>query len=67
MGYIDIMIIVLVVSIIMMLIGIPIAYVLGFCTAVGIMVTVGSGTLTQMGVTPYSTFHKLDFTPLPLF
>jgi TRAP-type mannitol/chloroaromatic compound transport system permease large subunit len=47
--------------------GIPFPYVLGFCAVVGIFLAYGEAGLTQAGRIPYTTFFKLDWTPLPLF
>jgi C4-dicarboxylate transporter, DctM subunit len=47
--------------------GIPFPYVLGFCAVVGIFLAYGEAGLSQAGRIPYSTFFKMDWTPLPLF
>jgi tripartite ATP-independent transporter DctM subunit len=57
----------LVALLIIMGFGIPFPYVLGFCAVVGIFLAYGVPGLTQAGRIPYSTFFKMDWTPLPLF
>lgn len=54
-------------SLVLILIGIPIAYVLGFCTVIGILFGLGGAPLTKLGLTPFSVFHGLNWLPLPLF
>jgi C4-dicarboxylate transporter DctM subunit len=54
-------------SLVLILIGIPIAYVLGFCTVLGILFGVGGAPLLKLGLTPFSAFHSLNWLPLPLF
>ncbi len=54
-------------SIVLILIGLPIAYVLGFCTVIGILFGLGGAPLTKLGLTPFSAFHGLAWLPLPLF
>ena len=54
-------------SIVLMLLGIPVAYVLGFCAAVGLLIGVGGVPLTKLGLTPFTAFHAYNWIPLPLF
>jgi C4-dicarboxylate transporter DctM subunit len=54
-------------SLVLILIGIPIAYVLGFCTVLGILFSLGVAPLTKLGLTTFSAFHSLNWLPLPLF
>jgi C4-dicarboxylate transporter DctM subunit len=54
-------------SIFLMLIGVHIAYALGFCTVIGVLWGVGAPALTKLGLTPFSVFYSLNWTPLPLF
>jgi len=54
-------------SLVLILIGIPIAYVLGFCTILGILFGLGVAPLTKFGLTTFSVFHSLNWLPLPLF
>jgi tripartite ATP-independent transporter DctM subunit len=54
-------------SLVLILLGIPIAYVLGFCTVLGILFGVGGAPLLKLGLTPFSAFHSLNWLPLPLF
>ena len=54
-------------SIFLIIIGVPIAYVLGFCAVVGILWGLGTGPLMKLGVTPFTEFYNINWTPLPLF
>jgi C4-dicarboxylate transporter DctM subunit len=54
-------------SIFLMLVGVNIAYALGFCTVIGVLWGVGAPALTKLGLTPFSVFYSLNWTPLPLF
>jgi C4-dicarboxylate transporter DctM subunit len=54
-------------SILLMIIGVPIAYALGFCTVLGILLSLGSPALMKFGLTPFTVFYNLSWTPLPLF
>jgi C4-dicarboxylate transporter DctM subunit len=54
-------------SILLMLVGVNIGYALGFCTVIGVLWGVGVPALTKLGLTPFSVFYSLNWTPLPLF
>lgn len=54
-------------SIFLMLIGVNIAYSLGFCTVLGLLLGVGGPALAKLGLTPFTVFYGLNWTPLPLF
>jgi C4-dicarboxylate transporter DctM subunit len=54
-------------SVFLMLIGVPIAYALGFCTVLGALWGLGSPSLMKLGLTPFTVFYNLNWTPLPLF
>ena len=54
-------------SVALMLIGVPIAYALGFCTVIGVLWGLGVPALTRLGLTPFTVFYNLNWTPLPLF
>jgi C4-dicarboxylate transporter DctM subunit len=67
MDILTITVICIVASIFLMLIGVHIAYALGFCTVIGVLLGVGAPALTKLGLTPFSVFYSLNWTPLPLF
>jgi C4-dicarboxylate transporter, DctM subunit len=54
-------------SVALIIMGIPIAYVLGFCAVFGILFGSGGASLTKLGLTPFSVFHGLNWLPLPMF
>jgi len=54
-------------SLFFIIIGVPIAYVLGFCAVVGILWGLGGAPLMKLGVTPFTEFYNINWTPLPLF
>lgn len=54
-------------SLVLMIIGVPVAYVLGFCTVIGVLLGLGGPALAKLGVTPFTVFYSLNWTPLPLF
>jgi len=54
-------------SLFLIIIGIPIAYALGFCTLLGILFGTGGAALTKLGLTPFSVLHGLNWLPLPMF
>ena len=54
-------------SVLLIIIGIPIAYALGFSALLGILFGSGGAPLIKMGLTPFSVFHGLDWLPLPMF
>jgi tripartite ATP-independent transporter DctM subunit len=60
-------IIIVVLSIVLIILGVPIAYALGFCTILGILFGVGGASLVKLGLAPFSIFHGLNWIPLPLF
>jgi len=49
------------------IIGIPIAYALGFGGVLGILFGLGGVPLIKLGLTPFSVFYNLSWLPLPLF
>jgi len=49
------------------IIGIPIAYALGFGGLIGILLCLGGAPLIKLGLTPFTVFHSLTWTSLPLF
>jgi tripartite ATP-independent transporter DctM subunit len=49
------------------IIGIPIAYALGFGGVLGILFGLGGVSLIKLGLTPFSVFYNLSWLPLPLF
>jgi tripartite ATP-independent transporter DctM subunit len=55
------------ISLVLMIIGIPIGYALGFCTVVGLLIGLGDPALAKLGLTPFTAFYNLNWTPLPLF
>jgi C4-dicarboxylate transporter DctM subunit len=52
---------------ILMMIGVPIVYSLGFTAIVTALIFYGPGTLYKAGISPFSTLFNLGWTPLPLF
>jgi C4-dicarboxylate transporter DctM subunit len=54
-------------SVFLIIIGIPIAYALGFCAFLGILFGAGGTSLVKMGLTPFSALHGLNWLPLPMF
>jgi C4-dicarboxylate transporter DctM subunit len=54
-------------SIFFIIIGVPIAYVLGFFAVVGILWGLGPASLMKLGLTPFTEFYSMNWTPLPLF
>jgi tripartite ATP-independent transporter DctM subunit len=54
-------------SVFLIIIGIPIAYALGFSALLGIIFGSGGAALTKLGLTPFSVFHGLNWLPLPMF
>jgi C4-dicarboxylate transporter DctM subunit len=50
-----------------MMMGVPIAYSLGFCGLVAGLVAYGGGCLPKLGWTPYFFLFNQSWTPLPLF
>lgn len=67
MNILDVTLILVAVSIVLIIMGIPIAYVLGLCTVLGILFGLGGTPLTKLGLTPFSVFHSLNWITLPLF
>jgi len=57
----------IIVMIVLILIGIPIAYSIGICTTGAILFSLGAGPLTKFGLIPYTAFFNLNWIPLPLF
>jgi C4-dicarboxylate transporter DctM subunit len=54
-------------SLVLLIIGVPIAFSLGFCTVIGILFGLGSPSLAKLGLTPFTALYSLNWTPLPLF
>ena len=54
-------------SLILVIMGVPIAYALGFCALFGILIGSGEVSLTKLGLTAFSNFHGLNWLPLPMF
>ncbi len=52
---------------VLMMLGVPIAYSLGFTAIIGGLVAFGSGILSKVGWAPFSMLFNLSWTPLPLF
>jgi len=52
---------------VLMMLGVPIVYSLGFSAAVGAILTYGTPALHMVGSTPFTTLFNLAWTPLPLF
>ena len=52
---------------ILMMIGVPIAYSLGFSALLTALIFYGPSTLYKVGISPFSTLFNLGWTPLPLF
>ena len=52
---------------VLMMLGVPIVYSLGFSAAVGAILTYGAPALHIVGSSPFSTLFNLAWTPLPLF
>lgn len=50
-----------------MMLGVPIAYSLGFCGLVAGLAAYGVGCLPKLGWTPFHFLFNLSWTPLPLF
>jgi len=51
----------------LMMLGVPIAYTLGFSALVAGLLVFGGGTLAKLGSTPFHMLFNLAWTPLPLF
>jgi C4-dicarboxylate transporter DctM subunit len=54
-------------SLLLIILGVPIAYALGFCALFGILFGSGGAPLTKLGLAPFSVFHGLNWLPLPMF
>jgi C4-dicarboxylate transporter DctM subunit len=50
-----------------MMLGVPIAYSLGFTSVFMALIYLGTGTLYKVGLAPFANLFNLAFTPLPLF
>lgn len=51
----------------LIVIGIPVAYSIGFCAVAGILFGVGTPALTKLGMTAFTSFYSVNWVPLPLF
>ncbi len=67
MEFLYLAIIAIVTSIVLILIGVPIAYAIGSCTVGAILIGIGTGPLARLGILPYSSFFSMSWIPLPLF
>ncbi len=67
MDFLVIALIAIAVMIVLILLGIPIAYSIGVCTVGAIILGLGTAPLTRVGLIPFSVFHSLNWIPLPLF
>lgn len=54
-------------SVVLMIVGIPVAYALGFCTVAAILLFWGWPAIHRVGMIPFSAFYSLNWTPVPLF
>jgi len=54
-------------SVALIILGVPIAYALGFCALFGILFGSGGAPLIKLGLTPFTVFHGLNWLPLPMF
>jgi C4-dicarboxylate transporter DctM subunit len=54
-------------SIVFIIIGIPVPYALGACAVIGILFGVGTPALAKLGLTAFTSFYSVNWTPLPLF
>jgi C4-dicarboxylate transporter DctM subunit len=52
---------------ILMMLGVPIAYSLGFVGVIGGLIAFGGSILSKVGWAPFSLLFNLSWTPLPLF
>ena len=52
---------------VLMMLGIPIVYSLGFTAVIGALLSYGPNSLHMVGSTPFSVLFNLAWTPLPLF
>ncbi len=52
---------------VLMMLGVPIVYSLGFSAVIGALLTYGPNSLHMVGSTPFSVLFNLAWTPLPLF
>jgi C4-dicarboxylate transporter, DctM subunit len=52
---------------VLMMLGVPIAFSLGFVGIIGGLVAFGSNILSKVGWAPFSLLFNLSWTPLPLF
>ena len=52
---------------VLMMLGVPIVYSLGFSAVIGALLSYGPNSLHMVGSTPFSVLFNLAWTPLPLF
>jgi len=52
---------------VLMMLGVPIVYSLGFTAIFGALLTYGTPSMHMVGSTPFSVLFNLAWTPLPLF
>lgn len=67
MDFLVVALVAIVATIVMIILGIPIAYSIGVCTVGAIIIGLGTAPLTRVGLIPFSVFHSLNWIPLPLF
>ena len=67
MDFLVIAFIAIITTIVMILIGIPIAYSIGICTVGAIIIGLGAAPLAKVGLIPFTVFYSLNWIPLPLF
>ena len=67
MDFLTIALLSIVLSIVLIILGVPIAYSIGICTIGAIIIGLGPAPLTKVGLIIYNQFHSLSWIPLPLF
>lgn len=67
MSVLTIVVISLILTVVLILIGIPIAFSMGLSAIGAILISMGPAPLTRIGLIPYSTLFSLNYLPLPLF
>ena len=67
MDFLIVAIIAIVTSVVLIIIGVPIAYAIGATTVAAILIGFGAQPLTRIGIIPYSSFFSMSWIPLPLF
>jgi len=67
MDFLTIALISISVTIVLIIVGVPIAYSIGVGTVGAILFGLGVAPLTRVGLIPFSVFHSQNWVPLPLF